>query len=127
MIIQFNTDESVEGNAALGAHAESVARKALGRFSDHLSRVEIHLSDVNGDRETSADKRCLMEARISGRRPISVREHADTLHQALDGAAVKMVRRLDSTLGKLSSRKRGPAAIKAKRTAGNDVEEQTAE
>jgi len=106
MQIQFNTDESVDGHQALGLHAETVTRKALERFSDHVTRVEIHLTDVNGDKSSDDDKRCLMEARVAGRRPISVRDQAGSLHQALDGAARKLVRRLDSTLGKQVSKRR---------------------
>ena len=50
MQIQFNTDESVDGRDALGRHAEEVVRRALSRFSDDVTRVEIHLSDVNGQK-----------------------------------------------------------------------------
>ncbi len=106
MLIQLNHDESVEGHEALGRHAEEVTRKALERFDDHVTRVEIHLRDVNGEKAGDRDKHCLMEARVAGRRPIAVRDQADSLHQALDGAARKLVRRLDSTLGKQVSKRR---------------------
>jgi ribosome-associated translation inhibitor RaiA len=106
MQIQFNTDESVDGHEALGRHAESVTRTALQRFGDQLTRVEIHLHDVNGAKSTSDDKHCLIEARLAGRRPIAVRERADSLHQALDGATRKLVRRLDSTMGRQISKRR---------------------
>ena len=106
MQIQFNTDESVDGHEALGRHAEGVARKALQRFGDHLTRVEIHLRDVNGEKSSAYDKHCLIEARLAGRRPIAVRERAGSLHEALDGATRKLVRRLDSTMGRRISRRR---------------------
>ena len=48
MQVQFNTDESVPGHEALGRHAEEVVRKVLDRFSNEVTRVEIHLSDSNG-------------------------------------------------------------------------------
>lgn len=109
MQIQFNTDESIEGREALGRHAADIARKALDRFSAQVTRVEIHVRDVNGDKPGDDDKQCLMEARIAGRRPISVRDRAGSLHQALDGAARKMERRLASTLGKLVAKRRETA------------------
>ncbi|HSO46438.1 MAG TPA: HPF/RaiA family ribosome-associated protein [Rhizobiaceae bacterium] len=106
MQIQFNTDESVDGRDVLGRHAEEVVRRALDRFSDDVTRVEIHLSDVNGQKLGENDKHCLMEARIAGRQPIAVTEQANSLHQAIDGAAQKLKRSLDSTLGKLGDHKR---------------------
>jgi ribosome-associated translation inhibitor RaiA len=106
MHVQFNTDESVVGREALGRHAEEVVRKVLDRFSNEVTRVEIHLSDSNGQKAGDNDKRCLMEARLAGRQPIAVTDEANTLHQAIDGAAQKMKRSLDSTLGKLGDHKR---------------------
>jgi ribosome-associated translation inhibitor RaiA len=104
--IQFNTDESVDGRDVLGRHAEEVVRRALDRFSDDVTRVEIHLSDVNGQKAGENDKRCLMEARVAGRQPIAVTEQANSLHQAIDGAAQKLKRSLDSALGKVGDHKR---------------------
>ena len=101
MQIQFNTDESVNGREALARHAEEVVQRVLGRFSDEVTRVEIHLSDVNGQKAGENDKRCLMEARVAGRQPVAVTDQAGSLHQAIDGAAQKLKRSLDSTLGKL--------------------------
>ncbi len=106
MQIQLNTDESVDGREALGRHAEEVVRRTLGRFSDDVTRVEIHLSDVNGQKAGENDKRCLMEARVAGRQPIAVTEQANSLHQAIDGAAQKLKRSLDSTLSKMGDHKR---------------------
>lgn len=113
MQFHFNTDRSLDGDEALGRHAEQVTRKSLERFSNHLTRVEIHLSDVNGAKTAKDDKRCLMEARVAGRRPIVVREQADTLHQVIDQAAQKMQRRLDSTFGKLTRKRRTAPAPSA--------------
>lgn len=107
MQILCNTDESIENREALGRHTEDVVRRVLDRFSNEVTRVEIHLSDVNGQKAGEKDKRCLMEARVAGRQPIAVIEHADSLHQAIDGAAQRLKRSLDSMLGKLSAHKRG--------------------
>jgi ribosomal subunit interface protein len=118
MQIQFNTDESVSGREALARHAEEVVARVLERFSNDVTRVEIHLSDSNGNKAGENDKRCLMEARVAGRQPIAVTEQANTLHQAIDGAAQKMKRALDSTLGKLGDHKRNSPAA-----SGNDESE----
>ena len=109
MQIQINTGESVEGREALLRHTESVVKDALGRFSDHVTRVEIHLSDVNGSKAGDNDKRVLMEARIAGRQPIAVTELAGSLHQAIDGATQKLKRSLDTAFGKMADKRRIPA------------------
>ena len=105
MQVLLNTDESVEGRDALARHAEEVVQRALDHFSRDVTRVEVHLSDVNGQKAGENDKRCLMEARVAGRQPIAVTEHANSLHQAIDGAAQKLKRSLDSMLGKLGDHK----------------------
>ncbi|OQA34493.1 MAG: Sigma 54 modulation protein / S30EA ribosomal protein [Betaproteobacteria bacterium ADurb.Bin341] len=108
MQIRLNTDESVTGSEGLAHHAEDLVRKTLDHFAGQITRVEVHLSDVNGARVGERDKRCMMEARVAGLQPIAVSEQADSVHQALDGAAHKLRRSLESVLGKLADRKRHP-------------------
>jgi ribosome-associated translation inhibitor RaiA len=100
MQIQINTDHHIEGHEALVAWATGEVKSALGRHGDHITRVEVHLSDENGHKHGPSDKRCLMEARVEGRPPLAVTQHAENLNQAVSGAADKMVRLIDSTLGR---------------------------
>ena len=105
MLIQINTDRNIEGDDALTQQVEAVARSALDRLSDQITRVEIHLSDENSDKKGgTGDKRCLLEARLADLQPISVSHQAATLEQAVDGAVEKLKRSLDSALGRLDSR-----------------------
>ncbi len=105
MLIQINTDSNIEGDDALAQQVEAVVRNALDRFSEQITRVEIHLSDENSDKQSGIeDKRCLLEARLAGLQPIAVSHQAATLEQAVDGAAEKLKRTLDSTLGRLGNR-----------------------
>lgn len=105
MIVQINTDRNVEGNDAFTQQVEDVVRTALDRLSGQITRVEVHLSDANSDKKFGAeDKRCLLEARLAGFRPISVSYNAATLEEAVDGAVGKLKRSLDSTLGRLDGR-----------------------
>lgn len=102
MQIKTNTDRHIEGSEALSAQVEAVVQGALGRFSDQITRVEVHLSDENSGRRGGADdKRCLMEARIEGRPPTAVTHEAATVEEALNGAADKLVRSIESTLERL--------------------------
>jgi hypothetical protein len=45
---QLNTDSNIQGDERLAQIAESVATSALGHLTDRLSRIEVHLVDVNG-------------------------------------------------------------------------------
>lgn len=100
MQIQINTDHNIGGHQALSDQIGGIVESALGRFSDHITRVEVHVSDVNGDMKGQNDMRCMMEARIEGRQPIAVTHQSSTLDQAVDGAADKLTRLVDRTLGR---------------------------
>ncbi len=106
MQIQINADHNIESHEALSAHVSSVVENTLSQISNSITRVEVHLSDENSDMKTGKDDmRCVMEARLEGLQPLAVTHHAETLHQAVDGAADKLYRIIDSTLSRLSSKK----------------------
>ena len=97
MQIQMNTDGNIEGHEALATQVSSVVESALNRFSDHITRVEIHLSDENSEEKGgNDDMRCMLEARLKGRQPIAVTHQAATLDQAVDGAADKLTKLIES-------------------------------
>ena len=101
MKIQINTDVHIDGTEALAAEVGATVEQALERFSEHITRVEVHLSDENGDKTGQHDQRCMLEARLEGRQPVAVTDHAATLEQAIHGAARKLAHLLDTTLGRL--------------------------
>jgi len=101
MQIQINTDHNIEGHEKLSAHVKGVVEGALSQIGDHITRVEVHLSDENGHKSGQNDKRCMMEARLEGHPPIAVTHHAATLGQAVDGAADKLTRLIEGTVGRL--------------------------
>jgi ribosome-associated translation inhibitor RaiA len=104
MQIQINTDHNIEGHEALADQVRGLVETALNRVSDHITRVEVHLSDENGDKRGENDKRCMMEARLEGSQPIAVTQQSATVDQAVDGAADKLVRLIESTLGRRHDR-----------------------
>ncbi len=100
MQIQVNTDHNIEGHEALTAYVTKSLESALGRFSKHITRVEVHLTDENADKGGEQDKRCMMEARLEGRQPIAVTDSASTLDKAMHGAMHKLTKLIESTLGR---------------------------
>jgi ribosome-associated translation inhibitor RaiA len=107
MHIQINTDHKIEGHEALAAHLSGLVKNALSHLAEHITRVELHLSDENGSGKDrgSNDKRCLLEARLESYPPVAVTAHADTVHQSVTGAADKLARLIEKTLGRLHDHK----------------------
>lgn len=66
MKIQVNTDANIQGGEALEQQTEAIVQSILGHLAEHITRVEIHLSDENSAKGGNNDKRCLMEARLEG-------------------------------------------------------------
>ncbi|MDP2272165.1 MAG: HPF/RaiA family ribosome-associated protein [Archangium sp.] len=105
MLIQINTDSRVRADAKLREEVETAVNGALGHVAERISRVEVHLGDESGNKQTDDDKRCMMEARIEGRPPSAVTQHASSLTEAIDGAADKLRRSVESTLDKANDRR----------------------
>ncbi|MFH0735586.1 MAG: HPF/RaiA family ribosome-associated protein [bacterium] len=101
MLIQINTDHNIKGHENLIAQFTTTISDALNRISNHITLLEVHLSEENGHKKGLNDKRCLMEARLEGRQPIAVSNKADTLEQAVDGCTDKLINTIESILGRL--------------------------
>ena len=90
MQVQINTDHN--GREAVAGRITGLMEDALRHVSDNVTRVEVHLSDENSDQKGGVGAmRCVIEARIEGRR-----------HDAVVGAAHKLARLIDNTPGRLS-------------------------
>jgi ribosome-associated translation inhibitor RaiA len=90
MIIQINTDKNIAGNEKLVAYINTTIADELARASDHITRIEVHLSDENGSKTRQNDKRCLLEARLESRQPIAVTSQANTIEKAVNDALDKL-------------------------------------
>lgn len=104
MNIQVNTGNSVEGSEDLNNYVKSNLSDAFERYKGAITRIEVHLTDENADKKGGNDKRCLLEARIANHQPVVVSSHADTIHQAIETASTKLLRSLDTMVGKMSDR-----------------------
>ena len=109
MQIQINTDRHIEGQERLAAWASGVVEQALSRVGDRITRVEVHLSDENGDRSGQHDQQCVMEARLEGRQPIAVTHQAATMDQAVNGAAEKLTSAIEGIIGRQRDQRRRQA------------------
>lgn len=105
MLVQINSDNQINANEAMTADLEADVRRRLDRYADRLTRVEVHLRDLDGGRDGSADKQCTIEARPMGLDPLTASATAATLALAMSDAAAKLLVVLDRSFGKQTSRK----------------------
>jgi ribosome-associated translation inhibitor RaiA len=102
MQIQINSDHHIVASPELASRIQSLVRDTLDRYSDRITRVEVHLNDLNGTKGGGSDKRCLMEARLSGLGPVDVNHEAENVELAIDGAMEKLERAIEHKLGKVA-------------------------
>jgi ribosomal subunit interface protein len=107
MQIQTNTDNTIERHEPLTRHVESVVKDALSRFSERITNVVVHMGETNDYKSRNGDHRCMMEARIEGHPPIAASDRAASMHQAIHGAAEKLKRSIDNTLGRINATAKG--------------------
>jgi len=77
----------------------------LERHLEDLTRVIVHVTDENGGKSGTKDKRCKMEARPKGHQPFLVSHDADSLTEAVEGAATKLEHKLEHMFGKLRGKR----------------------
>lgn len=95
MQIQVNTT-GLSNKETLDRWATQYLQDELARFRHDITRVEMHLSDENGDR--AGGKRCMLEARLAHHQPLAVRHDGDNQDLAVRGAADKLKRLVESTV-----------------------------
>lgn len=104
MQITINTDHNIEGGEALATHVSGIVAHALNYLRDHVTSVEVHLSESN-KHGAQSEKYCVIEARLEHHQPLAATHHATSLHQSVEGATRKLMRLLDSALGRVHDQK----------------------
>lgn len=100
MYIRLNMGNKVAFTKELKQYFISVISDELENFDEMITRIEVHLSDEDGNKKSRNDKRCLIEARLKGLQPIVVSDHADTHEYSVLGAVDKMKSSLTTILDK---------------------------
>jgi len=103
MQVLVNSNHSITGDLTMTERVESIVGAAVDRFADRVTRVEVHLNDVNGPKHGAKEKRCMMEARVGGQKPLAVSHEAPTLLEAIEGCGDKLERALEHMLGRLAA------------------------
>jgi ribosome-associated translation inhibitor RaiA len=108
MEINVNTDNTIDRHQGLDERVRDVVESSISRF-EQVRRVDVHLSNQNGQKHEDGDNYCMMEARVAGYEPVVVHAHAADLHLSISGAAGKLKRALDSALGRLNDKNKRDA------------------
>ena len=103
MTIQINTDKNLTIHAEYQSQIEEQVTTALARFSDYISSVQVHLSDENGSKDGLNDKKCVLEAHISGKSAAIGTNFGETYDLALTGALAKLKSALTTIDGKMKA------------------------
>jgi hypothetical protein len=99
MLIEVRTDGNIDGGEQLSAQVETVVRTALDRYGDRIRRIDVHLSDVVGNKTSYHDKCCMIEAHRDGCEPIVVKQQESSMDQAIHGAVRKLKKSIESAFG----------------------------
>ena len=118
MRLQINSDKNVVVDAELAGHIKGEVHRVLKRFTPQLTRVEVHLSDVNSHKPGALDKRCMAEARPARYRPLTATSRAAKIEGAVRGALTKLQSSLETLFGRLETRRAtGARALAPRRQA----------
>jgi hypothetical protein len=101
MKIQFNTDKNINGTEDFITPLTILIEEDLEKYSSQITRIEVHLSDEDGEKDGLKAKRCLLEVRLSGMNPIAVSSQSDTEEQAVSESLKKLKSSLETILGRL--------------------------
>jgi ribosome-associated translation inhibitor RaiA len=105
MKVQVNTSNDIENKEGLERWASEYLNDHLARFDQDITSIEVQMTDENhAAKGGGVDKRCTMEARVTGRAPVAVTNWAPNQDLAFRGAADKLQHALDHTFGKLDRR-----------------------
>ena len=122
MQILLHSDPHTDGSQLMAEHLTSIVNDAMGRLGERVTRVEAHLSDVNGPAKAGEDDiHCTLEARLVGLEAIVVKDHAGSAHQAIDGAVRKLKRAVGAEIAK-----HDPRAQRSPPVAASDAEDRGA-
>lgn len=104
MQIQVHTNDHIQGGESLVQWVQDEAAAKLARFREHVTRVEVFLSDVDGAKGGVADKRCVIEARPNGRQSVAASAEAAKVADAVAAALDKLVRALGDDITRAKDR-----------------------
>lgn len=103
MLVKINA-ASFDSSPELNAHVQDQVDKATQRFAARVTRVDVHLHDDNAHKKSATDKRCVLEARLTGMEPLTVEHAGEDVYKTVAEAAGKLERLIGHKLERLGDR-----------------------
>jgi ribosomal subunit interface protein len=100
---------------ALRSHVQRRLGFALSSRDDHILRIQVRLSDINGPRG-GADKRCHIQVTISQLADVVIEDTELDIYTAIDRAADRASRTLDRRLSRHRDNQRAIRSSKNNQT-----------
>ena len=95
MNIEVRTDKNIHGGERLISYVRAELTQKFQRYSERITHFLVHISDENGEKSGDNDKRCMIEARPAGLKPVAVTHKAATVDASIHGAIDKLKRSLE--------------------------------
>lgn len=95
MNIEVRTDKNIQGGERLISYVRAELTQEFQRYSERITHFSVHISDENGEKTGDHDKRCMIEARPAGMKPVAVTNKAANIDASIHGAIDKLKRSLE--------------------------------
>lgn len=98
MTIQFNTDRHISRKEELESRARTIISSQLNRFKEQITNINVHLSGDKGSELGQNGKRCMLEARLENKQPITVTSYDETIEQSINDSLDKLKTSIETVL-----------------------------
>ena len=95
MNIEIRTDKNIHGGERLISYVRAELTQKFQRYSERITHFLVYISDENGEKKGDDDKRCTIEARPAGLKPVAVTNKAANVDASIHGAIDKLKRSLE--------------------------------
>jgi len=85
---------------AIEARIRDEIETDIGRFADRVTRIEVHVGDMNSHKKGPDDKRCMMEARPAGSKPVVAEAVGEDLYAVISETGQKLEKVLEKHFAK---------------------------
>ena len=95
MNIEIRTDKNIQGSERLISYIRAELTQEFQRYSERITHFSVHISDKKKKKTGDHDKRCMIEARPAGMKPVAVTNKAANIDASIHGAIDKLKRSLE--------------------------------
>lgn len=111
MHLDINSNSSIKVSLEEDNLIKDMLRVNFERYKDSINRISVHLSDMKKSGPDSNNKKCLIEARVNGRKNIVVHSTENNLMKSISFSIEKLKHSLIHEIDKKNEIKHQKARI----------------